>query len=128
MQFAQFFTLLATASSLALGTPVEEARRRELSKRECNGSGESWGDKHNTALDKIGKWCGSEGGAGDYRGGQTRYKCYNFDDGRKIELWVQNTGGSDQSLSSSHCNEVLQKQVKDCEQGGSGESDGWYYR
>ena len=127
MQFAQFFTVLATAG-LVYGTPVVEGARRDLSKRSCNSDGESWDDKHNVALDKIGQWCGGGGGDGDYRPGQTRYGCYDFDDGRKVELWVQNTGSAGQVLGSDHCNEVLQKQVKDCGKGGSGESDGWYYR
>jgi hypothetical protein len=134
MQLSQILSMFAVVS-LAIGTPLdgdkglEGVEARDLVKRECYSGGKTWGDNRNHAIDRAGRWCSGSGGSGTYRAGQTKYGCYNalFGD-NKYEFWIQRTGTTSASLSSPQCNEYMQEQIRNCDRGGQGERNGWYFR
>lgn len=110
---------------IASASPIEE---NNLVQRSCSG-GKKWGDNRNAAIDNAGKWCTGSGGQGGYRAGQTKYGCLNLPFGKnKSEFWLQRKATTGGSLSSSQCVAYLNEQINNCESGGSGERNGWYFR
>ncbi|KAJ5123662.1 hypothetical protein N7448_009759 [Penicillium atrosanguineum] len=124
MQISHLFTALL-AMGLVSATPTEEA---QIEERSCSG-GKKWGDNRNVAIDHAGRWCSGNGGSEGYRAGQTKYGCYNLQFGNnKAEFWIQRKATTGGSLTSSQCNAYMQEQINNCERGGSGERNGWYFR
>lgn len=125
MQLIQLFTVLIVAS-LTAASPIDQ--NQDLTERSCS-DGKKWGDNRNSAIDHAGHWCSGKGGSGSYSIGQTKYGCYNLPFGKnKVEFWIQNKKTTSSSLSSSQCDAYMQEQINNCERGGSGERNGWYFR
>lgn len=113
MQLTSLITILATAGLATAG---------------CYSGGEKWGDSRNAAIDFAGRWCNSEGGAGDYRAGQTKFHCSNLPSGgNRVDFYLQNKGNDHAKLSTSDCNKYL-KEMINCNHGGAQDKGGWYMR
>ncbi|KAJ6113929.1 hypothetical protein N7523_007246 [Penicillium sp. IBT 18751x] len=124
MQISHLFTALL-AMGLVSATPIEES---QILERSCSG-GKKWGDNRNAAIDHAGRWCSGNGGSEGYHAGQTKYGCYNLPFGKnKAEFWIQRKATTGSSLTSPQCNGYMQEQINNCEKGGSGERNGWYFR
>jgi hypothetical protein len=134
MQLTNLLTILTAVSAVvaspaAEGQGLEDVQESNLFKRSCYSGGKTWGDNRANAIDRAGRWCSGDGGSGSYRAGQTKYGCYNALYGdNKFEFWIQRTGTRTATLSSSQCNALMQEQIRNCERGGSGERNGWYFR
>lgn len=132
MQLSHLLTAFV-AATLVSGSPAAPAPVQELEEspdftvQGCYGDGVKWADKKGAAISYAGQWC-ANGGAGKYIAGQTKYRCFNHDNGKKTEFWLQRKSASGTNLAQSSCNSYLQGAINACDRGGSGERDGWYHR
>lgn len=133
MLLSQILSISAVLS-LAVGTPLtggkssENLETRELVKRSCY-DGEPWGSNLNHAIDRAGSWCSGPSGSGVYRAGLRKTGCYDAVVGSlRYAFEIQRTESTTGDLTIAQCNVFLQEQINNCERGGEGERDGWFFR
>lgn len=135
MLLSQILSIFAVLS-LAVGTPLdggsnnsENLEARVLLKRSCYSGGRRWGNNRSHAIDRAGRWCSGNGGSGTYRAGLRKTGCYNAQNGNnKYAFEIQRTATTTGSLSSEECNKFIQEQIRNCDRGGKGERNGWFFR
>ncbi|KAH7305818.1 hypothetical protein B0I35DRAFT_413629 [Stachybotrys elegans] len=98
----------------------------------CSTTSKTWGDNQPAALDSVGLWCNGDStadGSGDLTTAQIKYGCYNAPFGQnKMEFWIRNDFGIGTSLSVQRCNDIAKLAVNQCQRGGDGTVESWYFK
>lgn len=99
---------------------------------QCASTGKTWGDNKPSALSSVRDWCNGDSstdGSGAYKLAQTKTGCYDAPYGtNKIQFTARNDFGAAATLSVARCEEIMQAQINGCTRGGSGVSEGWWFR
>ncbi|KAG9250036.1 uncharacterized protein F5Z01DRAFT_630406 [Emericellopsis atlantica] len=99
---------------------------------QCASTGKTWGGNQPAALSSVGKWCNGDSStdsSGAYTLAQTKTGCYNAPNGsNKILFTARNDFGAAATLPVARCEEIMRAQINGCTMGGSGTSEGWWFR
>jgi hypothetical protein len=98
----------------------------------CATTGKIWGGNKDAALSSVVKWCDGNAntdGSFSYSIGQTKNGCYNAPLGtNKFQFNVRNDFGIGTSLPVDKCERIVKAAINNCERGGTGTLESWYFR
>ena len=98
----------------------------------CASSGQNWGTNRSAARQRVIDWCdgsSSTDGNGAYSLAQTKTGCYNAPNGNyQIQFTMRNEFGAPASLTTGRCEMLIREQLDGCSRGGTGVSEGWWFR
>ena len=131
MQFTILINLaLAVTAAMALPSDptVHSEEARNIQKRGCYTSGESWGDSKDLALQYAAAACNSALGQRTYvSSAPVQAACYNLNSDLKANLQVSKISAGDQYLDYDDCYDGLQKEINGCSMGGDSSYTNWRY-
>ncbi|KAH7242665.1 hypothetical protein BKA59DRAFT_457233 [Fusarium tricinctum] len=109
--------LIATAVTSAVALPGS------LQKRECHGSGETWGAEKFLALQTAQEKCNGEINGPFSTGGQHIRKCVNLSSTKKMDFFLRYdtdtpADGPAHAVDSGLCTEYFHREINGCDHGG----------
>ena len=115
--------LLATlAASMALAMPADVGTKHHntIQKRDCYGSGESWGEERDWAYEKVEDTCTEMGLDPVYfPNGKVYAKCWKSPYGNKrVNFKIENTSDLPSYLTQDECVVYLRREITGCPRGG----------
>lgn len=124
----KFSTLLALASpALVAAAAVDTGSSATIEKRSCYGSGESWGNERDKAVEFVKTACNGALGQVTYGPNENKARCYNLSGNKKVNFNIKRIQGLDRFLGAAECEDGLSKEVKSCGQGGMSAYSNWQY-
>ncbi|TVY64542.1 hypothetical protein Focb16_v016371 [Fusarium oxysporum f. sp. cubense] len=115
MKLTSFFTAIGAASAVALPG--------SLQKRECHGSGETWGAEKFLALQTAQENCNGIINGPFTTGGQYIRKCVNLSSTKKIDFFLRYntdipTDRPARAIDNNLCTEYFHREINGCDHGG----------
>ncbi|KAG8358515.1 hypothetical protein FVEN_g3777 [Fusarium venenatum] len=114
MKYASFLAALAATSAAAMPN--------SLHKRECHGSGETWGAEKFKAIQTVQELCDGQINGPFNTNGQYIRRCVNLSSNKKMDLFVRYDEGQfdgvTRYIDKEDCVGYLQREINGCEHGG----------
>ena len=122
--------LFAACLGLTSAAPNHDLIDRDLQKRACFQTGETWGSQ-NAEAGLMAQTACNDYFVGNYPRGRTYTRCYNLSGGKSVEfkigLWGPNAPAN-KYLGSDECKGGLNSEINNCGRGGETTYGNWYYR
>ncbi|KAK6078646.1 hypothetical protein SCUP234_04293 [Seiridium cupressi] len=108
------FFLIITAASSVLGG--------------CFSGGENWASQRSIALSNAQDICNTKFSKADWNTkGQSLAGCYNLDSEKQVDFILERIQDGHRDISASECYDGFQKQINNCDHGGSTSYSNWKY-
>lgn len=126
MHAASIITFLLPSIVMGVALPGHDDANDSLTKRECHGSGVTWGQNKPYALSLATQACQQsfipESGSTKQAEGAQFHSCHNLDSTYKVDFTIT-WGTGDYELTTQACSDGLRKEIDGCDHGGRSGSD-----